>query len=217
MDNLRKKGLLAVWIAVMPFCGLCQLPWILSVQSYGWPDVKISQMDSQMLKYVNIASVILSNLPDMISIVIFLTMLRHFRNKVGLQPPPPPPPAPAPGDGGIWMGGNNDYPLGRGEVEVQPQQQQQPNQVANSEASQEQLASVMRALKCHAILSLVDLAMVILGLFVCGPLGNVIPFTYQIVCCYWIPFLVVKSGFKQLDNMAEYLWTIVCLNNENIF
>ncbi len=72
----------------------------------------------------------------------------------------------------------------------------------------------MRVLRVHVALSLVDVVVVAVGsLTLNSCLSKVLWFSYQIGCCFLIPFLTIKSNFRQLDNMAEYLLLVFCRRN----
>lgn len=91
----------------------------------------------------------------------------------------------------------------------QPHHHQQPSQGVDDHAT----SRVMRALRFHVLLSTVDVSLVVLSIFVCSPVvGKTVHYSFQLACCYWVPLLVVKSGFRQMDGMGRHLWNAVCRN-----
>ena len=48
----------------------------------GWPDVAIDEFEGSTLALAFAANTAISNLPDVASIVVYVTMLRHFNNSV---------------------------------------------------------------------------------------------------------------------------------------
>ena len=63
----------------------------------------------------------------------------------------------------------------------------------------------MRVLQWHVALSLIDVSMVILMPFICMPWGNLVVYGGHLVYCFWVPYLVIKNSFNQLDGLCSYI------------
>ena len=197
---LRKKALLFPKIMLLPFLVPSLLVGYAIVISYGFPSVRIHQLDKGAgLGYI--AGVVLLNVPDFISLGIYCKMLLHFRKSNTAVHPN----AEAPINeqleefGGIWVGGNGDFPMA--EVENPP-----PIPNGNPDNSDHNIKAVMSTLKKSVILSLLDMSMALAAFTYCHPLGLAIGHLHQIMAGCWIPFIVIKSSFKQLDGF----WRVLC-------
>ncbi len=82
----------------------------------------------------------------------------------------------------------------------QPPEQQQDEQVSR----------FMRALRLNAITSLMDLSLLTMS-FIPEPNAKlIIVQVLPLVASYWIPLLVIKINFKQMDNMLQTFFILVC-------
>ena len=96
------------------------------------------------------------------------------------------------------MGGNGDYPINgnpneEGNIDI--------NNPAQEDTGHEK-GAVMKTLKRHALLSLVDITAVVMTFFVCYPVGKAFGYVHVTVLCYWIPLWVVKSSFKHMSGLC---------------
>ncbi len=68
----------------------------------------------------------------------------------------------------------------------------------------------MRALRLNAITSLMDLSLLTMS-FIPEPNAKlIIVQVLPLVASYWIPLLVIKINFKQMDNMLQTFFILVC-------
>ncbi len=61
--------------------------------------------------------------------------------------------------------------------------------------------AVMKAIKCHVSLCLVDAVLTFTTIFVCSPHGKIVFHLVVLVNGIWVPFIVIKNSFKQLDSL----------------
>ena len=141
-------------------------------------------------------------------------MLRHF-SKIQAQPPPAQEDNEAAEQefGGIWVGGNEDYPVGEEANEQQNQEQLPGPGLPNQDTSGHNIEAVTKALRWHASLSLVDVSMLLLAPLICTGWGNLVVHSGQLFYCFWVPFLVIKNSFSQLDGFWSYIWRKLPLAN----
>ncbi len=134
MDRLRRLSISIVWGTEFILIPLCQLPWYLIVKDYGWPERSILDIllsdEIVALKAVT-ATVIMSNLPDYLSIALYASMIWHQFNKSNsVDPTDDVENVEEEGQfGGIWVGGSlsdrlperlpsTDMPLNWREMEI---------------------------------------------------------------------------------------------------
>ncbi len=61
----------------------------------------------------------------------------------------------------------------------------------------------MRVLRRHVLLSLLDVSAVVATFFLCSSAGVVLSYAMKFLFSFWIPLLVVKGNFRQLDGVVE--------------
>ncbi len=110
------------------------------------------------------------------------------------------------------MGGPNDYPIGQHQPAVPGQPS--ADDIADPAHS---VSAVLKSLKWHSLLSLLDLSMVLLSSLLCLQAGRVVFYVLHIFVCYLLPFVVVRMSFEKMDGVGKYCFTMVCSNDENIF
>lgn len=207
----RRKVCIAIWITELVFFPVSQVPWYLIVVSKGFPEVSMNEiMQPQKPEFALVAVVnnLTNNLPDMISVSVYLKMVWSLRRLV--QPSADLTPTNQEHDtssdlayGGIWVGEGPEL-----ENHSPPPL---PNE--NSQASHNE-KNVMRALKWHALLSLTDVALVTFAYFYCISGGKELGNICQILCYFYIPFLLVRFNFKQLQGIeTQMLFRLKCCKN----
>ena len=79
MSALRRRCLVLLWVLTPAFLSLCQVPWFAAAMSQGWPGLRFRELD-KLVFYSGISvSVVFTNLPDFVSIALYVIMLLHFR------------------------------------------------------------------------------------------------------------------------------------------
>ncbi len=209
MAPLRKKSLKAVWGL---FSGVC-LAYVAAqiyLFSIGWPRVSLREIGADTLAVTFTLAASLSNLPDFFSIVIYIKMWRHFTTKVDTDN--------SPGIsidngeyGGIWVGEIGDEIASHGS-----HQQELPHDLNmdhnSGEENEHHARTVLKTLHWHLGLALVDMFLPVLGILGCS--GVYVRFIYvmQILFYFWVPLLVIKKSFEQLDGMKDYLLQLLRSN-----
>ena len=88
MEELRKRGLVGVWLVFLPFLLVCQTSWTLLLAMNGWPGIKFHHLPQLVSRVMVAVTTLLSNLPDLISAALYVMMLIHFRklNNLSVHP-----------------------------------------------------------------------------------------------------------------------------------
>ncbi len=185
LDTFRRRSLVLVWMLFLPFLALTQGIVALLLISNGWPQVSMKNFGSTTGFMISGSAILVSNIPDLASVIIYFAIWKHFRTSVSSEHEEP--------YAGIWVG----------EMFDDPPDDPLPN--VHETLPEHKVESVLKTLKGHLQLCLVDLAFPLIALF--GSNETAIYFMYpmQIVCFYWVPFLVIKNGFKQLDSVATHV------------
>ncbi len=181
MAALRKWSIKITWTVFLTVFILNQtvmrLYHLYLAWSRGWPGLGISNIGLQEATITNILGTVASNIPDLISMVIYFRLWRHFNAGVQDQEE---------AYGGIWVG--EEYPP-----------QPPPIGHQNNEHGRK---AVMRALGWHLKLSMIDVLTVVLVSFGCSKGVMALVYVSQAFCFFFVPFLVVKNGFGQLDGFC---------------
>ncbi len=190
MSKISKVSFTGVWIAVVLFLPLSQMPWLFSITQEGWPDKQITEIGGNnpgyLIKLVS-GTMVLSNLPDYLSILLYVKMYMLARTSVQAELPVVIPNPEAPG--GIWMG--EDLPHLEDNYVVQQNSQ---NALHN-----DKMKSILVFLRWNAMSCLLDLAsgLVYDQLMCQGILGMIACLTFQNLVSHWIPMLVIGTDFKK--------------------
>ncbi len=220
MGKLRMKGLLSAWIVFFPLLIIYHLAWYSILSSQGWPQVPLHQIEEHFVNLTTAVAALILNLPDLISIGVYLRMYRYFSKKNLVVP--------APVDdnneqivdenfGGIWIGGNgelplqrmgggdhgNDDPTGNDGAAVANAHNVAPPADASDDNDHHKAEAVMKTLRRYLLFALVDCVMVVGMLYYCYPIGHAIFYAYDIFFCYWFPFYFIKSSFPQMDDFGK--------------
>ncbi len=196
MDQLRKRSLLAMWCVTLPFLVACQAPWIMLLiiggqsLSSGWVVRLIA---------IGVTS-LLNNIPDFISIVLYILMKRRLNKVENGSNDFQPIEEEEDSYGGIWVGGHGDHPDVGGTTTPPPT----PNPEHNSPADKSEVpASILRILRLHVSWSMVDIVIS----FLCSMLlphvsGIVLGYLFYSLGCFWIPIAVIRGNVRQLDGVC---------------
>ena len=216
---LRQRSKKLILISALPFVIMCQIPWLCILLWHGWPEVPISDLKTDTFLWLSSSTIVLSNAPDFASILIYIKMVWHFHHKnlVVLPLEPVINFAVDPGDladfGGIWVGGGDMdsqdsgiNPSADDHVDQRPNTPPPPPNVQDNNApkSEHDVKSVMRVLKWHVSLCLVDALLSVSSAFLCSKFGHGILHTAVLVSAVWIPFLVIKCNFKNLKDVGNF-------------
>ncbi len=206
MNSPKRRSLKAVWlIFFMVF--LSQI----AAQAYlfmrGWPKVKMSEIGAETFLIMFTLAACIANIPDIISIFIYTKMWRHFRTTV----------QPDHGDilemamdndnyGGIWVGGSADELTNNYSQEEEPPPVLDMNHIHSSNEENSHYAkSVLKTLHWHLRFSLVDIFLPIVGVLGCSELIIRSIYLFQVVFYFWIPLMIIKKSFEQLNGTKDYL------------
>ncbi len=198
MPKLAKISCVAVWMIEFIFLLLCQLPAIISLLMIGWPRRGIQDIvntNFDILMKMLFATVLLANVPDFISIVLYIKMFLLARKNV--QPVLGGEDLPF---GGIWVGDDDSQVVAALNAQL-------------NQANQDKIRAILKMLRWNAVFCLLDMAGgVVWNQLVCkGTLALITAYTYQTLVCFWIPTLILASNFK---------WTsccTFCCTHDNIF
>ncbi len=188
MSKIFKTSFLAVWTAEIIFLPLCQMPWLIGILHHGWPAISIHELALNhhgLLMKVLYVTIVISNLPDFLSILIYAKMYSIGRRIVEPTDNSPQPPFE-----GIWVGEN------------EPPAEDMISVPENASQQQDKMRVILKLLKWNAIFCLIDLTTgLIWDRVLCqGRLGTVVGYTFQTFICYWIPIVVLGSNFKFFGN-----------------
>ena len=63
--------------------------------------------------------------------------------------------------------------------------------------------AVMKTLKRYVCFSVFDVIVIIFVSFHCYSLGKIFTYLYNLVCGYWIPLLVIRGSFRQMEKFGR--------------
>ena len=211
MATLRSRALRLIWLSTPVYLSLSVVPSILINRSHGWPEVPLAELDPSVTFTNAVISLALSNVPDLACVAVYAKMWWKLRKKA---------PIPANGDGGggtgdgfyggIWVGDGQgihpgEYPFGA-EAELQQQQHSPPlyNNYVGGEDQSSKAADVMKVLKAHAAVALLDVSSVVSSYFFCSKYGAMLAYGAQFLFGFWIPLFVISRNFKQFDSVWSH-------------
>ncbi len=189
MSRVTKVSYLGVWTAELLFVPLGQVPWLYSISQNGWPARSISEIELKNRGYlvrIIFMTMVLSNVPDYLSILLYIKM--YLMSKKLVQPEIVV--QNQEGFGGIWVGDN--VPELEGVAQV-------PQVHVPNGQQQDKMNTISKLLKWNVVFSLVDLTSIILWdqLNCLGTLAISASFTFQNAISYWIPMLLLAINFKK--------------------
>ena len=223
-----------LWKSTIPFIIMCQLPWICILLWHGWPRVPMTDLEPRVFLMISVSTTVVSNVPDLASIVIYLKMVCHFRGHQNSVHPlehiggKENTSSDSPDFRGIWVGeemgatdstGNNSLqeqnppsspsqsPAPVPEPAVvpapAPTTTPPPQSVPLNEAEPgHDVSTVMKVLRWHVCLCLSDASFAVGFVFVCSPVGKAVYHITNIFLGAWVPILVIKNNFRQLDSIG---------------
>ncbi len=181
----------------MPFLALTQGIAVFILKSHGWPNVPIRSFGNSTGVLLTGTAILISNLPDFVSVIIYYIIWKHLKTPKECEEELP--------YGGIWVGEVFDDPI--------------PVVIHKNNDLEHKIDSVMKALHWHFKLCLVDLALPILTIWACNKKAIYFLYPFQILCFYWVPFLVIKKGFSQLDGVIQHVAPMITsrIPKNNVF
>ncbi len=196
----RRRSLMTVWALEIVYFPSSWIPWYLIVSSYGYPRVPLAeavQENPSILFESSVANVFALNVVDAVSVAIYVKLVWKLQSA-----------SVHPGDvqdvessDGIFVGGmDNNVPGPPPPPPLPPPQQQSDSNHATQ--------NVLRVLKWHVMLSLIDITQLLISLAFCTELGKFFAPLYQIFCYYYLPYFVIKHNFKQLK--GRNLKSLMC-------
>ena len=196
MGRARRFGLLSVWATYASY-GLLYFAGVLA-SSGGrlmlTPGGRYWDMGAAGKLLFISAKALFANSPDLASMYIFLKIRRHYKS---VHPTPPPPAQEDQGGGGV-------HPVGLFAEEDAPADNEEQSQDQGEEVSR-----IVRILRLHVATSLLDV--LANGAFFLPGDSRVFAIVFLLmVLTYWVPLLVIKANFTQMDKMAETFCLLVC-------
>ncbi len=197
MGKITRIGFIGIWICELIFLPLSQMPWLLGVSLQGWPDVKvteIAQHNEGYLMKVIFLNMLVSNLPDYFSIVLYVKM--YMKSKTAIEPEIEMQNQLA--YGGIWVG-EDALPV------HQPTHHIDAHIQATNNQQQDKMRSILKFLRWNVLLCLVDLlSPIVWNQLICeGIYAIILCYTFTNVTCYFIPMLILGVNFKKFKRF----WT----------
>ncbi len=181
----------------------------IAVQAYlfmrGWPRVKMSEIGPGTFLLMFTLAACIANTPDIISILIYTKMWRHFRTTV--QPDLGDIPEIEMADdnyGGIWVGESVDELASYHSQEVETPPAVNMDHHSNEDQSHH-ARSVLKTLHWHLGFSLVDFSLPFIAILGCSEHIIRSIYFFQVVLYFWLPLFVIKKSFEQLNNAKDYL------------
>ncbi len=196
MKSLRKKSLVTVWLTSIPLTILSKMAGILALSFAGWPEVGVGQISRGATLMASISIAVVVNLPDIVSVLIFVAIRRHFAQ----MPVQSPEGVEVHDDemyGGIWVGGSGDYPLEAWPDNAEDHISSEEPDSAKNDCHE--VKAAMRALKWHVRLCLIDVSFVVISYFGKSTSGTVLFYLFHMFSVFIVPFVVVTSSFKQFS------------------
>ncbi len=192
MTRIKKISFFVVWMGEIIFLSLGQMVWLVNVTQQGWPATYISdivQNNPGFLIIVFLKSMVLSNIPDYLTILIYLKMC--FLASKTVQPDIEMQNQEA--HGGIWVGEN---------VVIQQEQNVDVQEPPTHSQHQDNMTSIYRCLRFNVIFCLVDFSFAIVwGQLMCqGTVATIVCYTFQNLTSYWIPMIALVINFEKFGS-----------------
>ncbi len=190
MEALRKRSVLILWSSFSSFSSAFLLALIWALTAHGWPTTPMTVADRTSVVAV---AVLVSNVPDLLSVAIYARMWRHFRKKANSVYPANQPSAEEDADSGGVFPGGAVFLAADDDLEIQ------------SQGEEDAAVKVMRTLRLHVLTSAFDLPLALYPLIPNRSVMRILGYHYSVIVTYWIPLYVIKSNFPQLDNILDAL------------
>ncbi len=189
LSKLTGKCCMLVWCIAVPYNVLCHFPAYTLFTVNNWPEVRIKSLDSKVLMLTMVLTNIVYNVPDLISVALYLKMWHKLRchNTVSPQAENT-----IERYGGIWVGGDFDYPPNDNDANSNSSDM-------DSDDHDDKAESVLSKLGLHVSVALLDMLVFFVASRNIGSIvGRVLLHMHIVMFCFWIPFIVIKNNFKQL-------------------
>ncbi len=192
VQAMTKKACIMVWVVALPILVCSRIVVIGTLSGKSFPKVpKITDVDHWVLVGAMIISMFFYNIPDFMSILVYIKMCRYFSKRSQSVHPDPTIEEPGFGDLHMPVPGIQNYA--------------QQNQASEARA-------VIGKLRVHFFICLLDMGYFVLNaLLVRTVAGSIAVKIYMVVICFWLPMLVVKTNVKQLDGIFMYVWELIIL------
>ncbi len=202
----KKKVLFAVWALFLPLLFLSNLTIQIIMRLYGWPSIEFQNLDQSATILISVSGVAIGNVPDVVSICIYFKIWKHFQTSVGNAVDEF-----ANDDlnnyGGIWVGEANEPIPHALEGDNEDAYSEYPNPQDNAMDGSHEAKAVMRALRYHICLSLLDMVLLVRIFFAWSLTKLMVVFFVQAIVAYWIPLFVIVNGFQQLHKIRKGSFT----------
>ncbi len=197
MVNLRKKSLFSVWLAL-----LCHaLLYFASVLLLNGGEFVLGRLEEMTLaKRIIFVGwrVVFNNIPDFASMFLYLKMRKHLLSTVHPSEADVNDPQEEEQNGGIHpVEAINDFG---------PPHSAPPPPASSSE---HESSKILRILHVHLATSLLDISLNFV-LLLPNPARRIVLFHLMLALGFWVPMAVVKTNFKQMDNMVNTFCLLVC-------
>ncbi len=208
MDKLRRKGILVTWVSFSTFSAVYLFTFLTSLISLGFPHTNITQ--NGMAYVVSVASAA-SNLPDIASIIVYIILWKHFNKSNSIGPTMPEHPHNQGEEeesiSGVFPGGGVP---GNPEHDRRSLPPIPKNKAGSTQETKKQAANTLRILRYHVLTSMVDVVFAVVALIPDLAMKRIAGFHLSVIVTFWIPLWVIKKNFKQMDNMVDSCWRIIC-------
>ncbi len=191
VQAMTKKACIMVWVVAIPTFFCTRIVEYVTIAGKSFPDIpNIKDIDRWALIGSMLISNFFYNIPDFISIVVYLKMSKYFSKKsVYVHPNPP-------DQEGIWVGNN--------EVAAPPHVANHQDETHQDQTNESK--AILAKLRLHVTVSLMDMAYHVINAVLVRTLaGSIVIKVYLVVICFWLPLLVVKVNVKQLNGMVNYV------------
>ncbi len=71
-------------------------------------------------------------------------------------------------------------------------------------------AKILRVLKYQSLTSLLDFAYVLTPMIPSLGWSRIVSYNFSVVATYWIPLLIIRMNFSQMDNMVDTCFRMIC-------
>ena len=203
MEDLRKKSLFSVWLALFTHA-LLYFASVLLLNGGEFVATSARNLEgltwSRRVAYI-MWRIVFNNIPDFASMVLYLKMTRHFNSTV--QPSAAVDQNEEEQNGGIHpvqaiqdlddeFGGNSSSPP-----------------LPAIPVEDDNNSKILQILRVHLATSLLDVS-VNFVLLLPNPARRVALFHLMLGLGFWVPMAVIKTNFKQMDNMVNTFCLLVC-------
>ncbi len=189
MAKLRRRAMFGFWaVSLLPLLGSQLMAFIMTEYLFDkdkWSITGASLLMDSLILYIPF------NLPDIVSLIIYLNMVRYFNKRVEPQPNFQEAEIEQP-YGGVWVGDVL-------EDDLEASSSNLPEEVTINNYDSE-TKSILVVLRRHVSAGFVDVSIVVTSYWFCSSLvGKPLAYFCQLAMGYWVPLIVIRSSFKQLS------------------